>query len=259
MLERLAVGYAATFALSAARVGGFVAISPLPGEHAPLQARLGLVLVLSMVVTPLVIAPGAAPELGLALLVPAVTELCVGLLIGLVFRFVLGAADVLGGVLSQAVGLGMPSLFNPAAGAQDTAVGEIMGLFAMILALGVGAHRVVLAYVLESFRAVPVGSAVHVASSAPLFFELAGRAVAVGAHLAMPVVATAVAIQLVLALVARAAPSMQIFSIGFTVLLLVGFGTLMASMPAIAAGLVDHLALMSSALDRLLSGFVLSR
>jgi flagellar biosynthetic protein FliR len=257
MLEQLALGYAATFALSASRVGGFVAVSPLPGDHAPLQARVGLVMVLAVVVTPIVTFPGQAPEIGLALLVPAFTELAVGLLIGLVFRFLLGAADVLGGVLSQAVGLGMPSLFNPAAGTQDTAIGELMSLFAMILALAVGAHRVVLAYLLESFRAVPVGSAVHVASSAPLFFELAGKAVEVGAHLAMPVVATAVAIQLVLALVARAAPSMQIFSIGFTVLLMVGFGTLLASLPAIASGLVDHLAGMGSALDRLLSGFVL--
>ena len=259
MLEQLAVGYAVTFALSVARLGGFVTVSPLPGEQAPLSTRVGLVMVLAVVITPLVRPPAGGLDLGLGLVIPAATELGLGLLVGVAFRFVLAAADVLGGVLSQAVGIGMPSLFNPTAGVQDTAIGQIYGLFTLLLALGLGAHRVALAYLLESFQALPVGSVLHLERSVPVMVELAGTTVAVGARLAMPVVATAVALYLVLALLARAAPSMQLFSIGFTVLLLVGFSTMIASAPSIGQGLAEHIGLLGSVLDRLLTSVSPSR
>lgn len=251
MWGSLAVSYAAGFALAAARIGGFVVVSPLPGEHAPAQSRLGLVLALAVLVTPLVeVRPGL--EIGLGIAIPVATEVALGLLVGMVFRFVLAAADVLGGVLSQAVGLGMPSLFNPAIGAQDTAFGQVMGLFALLFAITMGVHRTVLAYLLASFRALPVGGALHVERSWPVFVELGGAAIATGARLAMPVVVAAVAIQIVLALLARAAPSMQLFAIGFTVLLLAGFAITLTSIPAIGRGLAEHLALMAGAIDRVL-------
>lgn len=255
MLEGLILPYAATFTLAAARVGGFVAVSPFPGAEAPAMARLGLVLVLAVVVTPLASLSGGVARLGLGLelVVPATYELGLGLVIGAAFRFVLAAADVLGGAVSQAVGLGMPSLFNPAIGAQDTPLGHVMTFFAVALALALGVHRVVLAYLLESFRALPVGAPQRLTESAPVFVELAGTAIAVGTRLAMPVIATALAIQLVLALLARAAPSMQLFAIGFSVMVLVGLTTLVAALPAMVTGLGEHLAMTGSALDRLLA------
>lgn len=253
MLQELAVAYATTFALSAARVGGFVVASPLPGEHVPQSARLGLALTLAAVVTPLVNLPHGAPPLDLTLAIPAASEVGIGVLIGLAFRFVLAAAEVLGGSLSHAVGLGMPSIYNPSLGAQDTALGQLTGLFVMLFALSVGAHRVALAYLLESFRALPVGGVVHLSRALPVMVELAGAAIATGTRLAMPVIAVALAVQLALALLARAAPSMQLFSVGFSVLLLTGFATIVASVPSMGRVLAEHLSVLASVLDRLLT------
>jgi flagellar biosynthesis protein FliR len=249
--ESLATTYAVSFALSVARVAGFVVVSPLPGEHAPMHARVALVLVLGVLVTPIALVSNGL-TLGLGLAVPAMLELGLGLLIGIAFRFVLAAADSLGGLLSQAVGLGMPSIFNPSLGAQDTAFGQVMGLFALLLALALGVHRVALSYLLASFRALPVGGALRLDRSLPVMIELGGAAIAVGARLAMPVVVAAVAIQLVLALLARAAPSMQLFAIGFTVLLVAGFAISIASIPSIGRGLAEHFTVLGGAIDRLL-------
>jgi flagellar biosynthesis protein FliR len=52
--------------------------------------------------------------------------------------------------------------------------------------------------------------------------------------------------------VARAAPSLQIFSVGFTFLIMSGFVTVSLSLRAIAVGFVDHLGTLGGELERLL-------
>ena len=85
-------------------------------------------------------------------------------------------------------------------------------LMSMLLALTVGAHRVVLSYLIESLRVLPVGSNIDLAGALPLFISLSANALLVGVRLALPIVAVSLVLQLTLAMIARAAPSLQIFS-----------------------------------------------
>lgn len=251
MLEATLLAHAAMFGMITSRIAGFVVASPFPGNEVPATQRVGLVVVLALLVTSMIPPPAVTPGLDLALVGPVACELGVGLMIGIAFRFTLSVADVLGGVLSHAIGLGTPSLFNPAVGVQDTTIGHIAGAFTMLLALAVGAHRTVLGYLLESFRALPVGKSLALTAVTPLFIELANSAIVGGVRLAMPVLAVSIAIQAALAMLARAAPSLQIFSIGFTILLLGGLSTLQASLRGIGAGLIEHIGTIAGTLDRL--------
>lgn len=253
MIERFALAHALGLALAASRVAGFLVASPWPGERVPAQARVGLLVVLSFLIASSTEPPRGLPELGLGLVPVATVEFAIGVLIGLVFRLVMAAAEVLGGMLSQASGLGTPALFDPALGAQDTALSQAVTAFSLLLALASGVHRVVLAYLLESFRALPVGVPVDLGASAALVITLGGDAVAVGLRLAMPVAALSVTTQIVLALIARAAPSLQIFSVGFTVLLAVGLSAIATSLGSIGSGLMEHQASARPALEKLLT------
>lgn len=251
MLEAMLLGHAAMFSLVVSRIAGFVVASPFPGTEVPATQRVGLVVVLSLLVTSMLTTPSAPLPLDLTLVGPATCELGAGLVIGLAFRFTLSVADVLGGVLSHSIGLGTPSLFNPALGTHDTTFGHISGAFTMLLALAIGAHRTVLGYLLESFRALPVGRALAIPAVTPLFIELADASIVAGVRLAMPVLAVGIAIQVALAMLARAAPSLQIFSIGFTLLLLGGITTLQASLRGIGVGLIEHIGTITGTLDRI--------
>ena len=251
MLEAMLLAHAAMFGLITSRIAGFVVASPFPGNEVPATQRVGLVAVLSILVTTMLPTPAVTPALDLGMIGPAACELGMGLMIGIAFRFTLAVADVLGGVLSHAIGLGTPSLFNPAVGVQDTTLGHITGAFTMLLAISIGAHRTVLGYLLESFRALPVGKSLALTAVTPLFIDLADASIVAGVRLAMPVLAVSMAIQAALAMLARAAPSLQIFSIGFTILLLGGLSTLQVSLRGIGTGLIDHIATISTTLDRL--------
>jgi flagellar biosynthesis protein FliR len=71
-------------------------------------------------------------------------------------------------------------------------------------------------------------------------------------RLALPVLAISLAVQTALALVSRVAPSLQIFSIGFAVLVATGLVTFMASLRAIGTGILEHLGTLPGFLDELL-------
>ncbi len=242
---------ASLLALVAARIAGFVVTSPFPGERLPATARLALVVVLAFLAASFVPATAVKPELGLALIVAAITEFVCGVMIGAAFRFLLSAADVVGGVSAQSSGLGAASLYDPSIGAPDSAIGQVMTLLAILVALGVGAHRVALAYLLESFRALPVGAAMNVPLAAPVLIDLGAQCLVIGVRLAMPAIAVSLTVQAALAMVSRAAPSLQIFSVGFAVMIAAGIATIMASLPTVGTGLAEQAGELSPLLDRL--------
>jgi flagellar biosynthetic protein FliR len=235
----LLVPHATTFALTVTRCSGFVVASPFPGEWVPASQRVGLVAVLAFAVT-FSVHPAPVP-FDAHVLVAGTGELLLGALVGLVFRFMFVAADVVGAALSQATGLNSASVLNPATESHDTTPSRIVSLAAMLVALGVGAHRVVLSAVIESFRVIPPGSPIDASAGALELLHVAVEGIGVGLRLSMPLVAVMLITQVTLAFVARTAPSIQLFSAGLTVLVGSGLLTLMADGPNLLRGFSAHI------------------
>jgi flagellar biosynthetic protein FliR len=251
-LADLVLSRAALFMLVLTRIVGFVATSPFPGANVSNTQKVTLVGALSWIACSFASSEVAPRAIDGHLVVSAIVELGCGILIGLAFRFVLSAADVLGQTVSHSVGLSTAAVLNPSLETQDSALSRIITLFAMLVALGAGAHRVAISYLLESFRAMPVGTNLDFAAPVSVFVDLAGSAVAVGVRLAMPAIAIGLVVQIALALVARAAPSLQIFSIGFAVLVAAGLAAIAASLDRMIGGLLDHLHELGDILDAIL-------
>jgi flagellar biosynthetic protein FliR len=242
--------HALSFGLVFSRVAGFVAASPFPGNNVAVSQRVGLTVVLAWLAATVVPAP--ALTLDGRCVLGALLEVGCGVTMGLAFRFVFAAAEVLGQNLSQATGLSTPSVLNPTLETQDAPLARAVGLYAMALALALGAHRVGLAYLFTSFRALPPGATLDFHHTAGTFVDLTALALSVGLRLSLPVVAVALAAQVALALISRAAPSLQLFSVGLTVLVAAGAAVLLASVGDLTTGLAQHLATLAPALDALL-------
>ena len=251
-LARELMPRALAVALSFSRGAGFVAVSPFPGGQAGPKARVGLAVMLAWVASSLSPASAELTTLDGRAVSGVASELGIGLMIGMAFRFVLSAGEILGQNLSQATVLSTPAGFNPMLSTQESALGQVISYFAMLVAVSIGAHRVALAWLLESFRLLPVGTAVHLDAAAGTFVDLAADALAVGLRLSLPVVAVTLATQVALAMIARAAPALQIFSIGLSILVAAGVMVLIASMGDIAMGLSEHIGSLSSRLEQLL-------
>jgi flagellar biosynthesis protein FliR len=184
-------------------------------------------------------------------LVPA--ELGIGLIIGFTVRITYAAAEILGVSFAQSTGLTMGAVYDPNLGSEDPVVARIMTLFAMLLFLALGSHRVAIGYALESFRALPIGQGADIGAVAPTFVTYLSQAMDAGVRLSLPVMAVALAIQVTLALVARASPSLQIFSIGMGVTVAAGLLAILGSLNDISAGLGADLQKQAPRIEQVLS------
>lgn len=240
-----------TVALVMSRIGGFLVLSPFPGTWVPRQARVALLVVLSLCVGVL-FAPREAVPIDMHLASSAARDFAIGLMIGGAFRLVIMVADFMAGLVAQASWLSVPTSMSPDHGGQGQALGQVSMLLALLLALAAGVHQTVLAYLLESFRVIPLGAQVTLTAGIEPFMELIGRSFEVGTSLALPVLAVSLATQTALALISRVAPSLQIFSIGFALLVVTGLLTFLASLRAIAHGLLRYYEVLPTFLDDLL-------
>lgn len=241
----------ATMALATSRLGGMVMTSPFPGNHVPARIKVGLVLVLGWVaIGSIPAASGLTLDLRLAGLAGA--EVALGLLVGITFRITFSCAEVMGSSFSQSLGLTSAHVFDPMLESDDGVPGRIATLLAMLLVFGLGAHRVAISYVLESFHALPVGHALSVTQAAPLLVDYAGAAIAAGVRLALPVAAVGLAVQVTLALVARASPSLQIFNVGLALSVGAGLLAMIAGLDDLTAGMAGELQQLGPRLEHVL-------
>ncbi|MBI5537755.1 MAG: flagellar biosynthetic protein FliR [Deltaproteobacteria bacterium] len=229
------------FVLQTSRVGGLIAAAPLPWKEAPVKLRAGLVLTLAFLAHGM---PGASPLEPLnatRTLLAVPTEVLVGVAMGLVVRIAFSAADVAADAVGPLIGLAVPSVFDPLTLSSATVLSRIFGLLMALLAVLVGVHRIVISSVLASFRVLPAGSAIDPSLATFPLLKMVVSTLVLGLRLALPLAAVLLMTQVALAFLSRAAPAMQIFSIGFAVSLVVGAGILMVSLPDVASGMAADL------------------
>lgn len=247
------IATATTMALVFCRLAGFLVLSPFPGAWVPKRPKVALLISLAFSVGMWLPTSSAPPDMSLLLLIYAANEFMIGAMVGGAFRFVISAAEFMAGMVSQASWLSAPVSLNPEMGGQSQVLGQISTLLALMVALGAGTHRVVIAYLLESFRVLPVATDMLILNGILPFVDLAGRSIDIGMRLALPVVAVSLAVQTALALVSRVAPSLQIFSIGFGVLVATGLVTFAASLESIAGGVLAYTHILPPFLDEVLT------
>lgn len=210
------------FLLETARLTGLVLAAPIGFQHLPVRIRGLFVLLVGLVVHD----PTRAVDLresSLLLLAAGLgSELCIGLALGFVGRLTIGIVEIAADSIAPVMGLSAAQMFDPSMGGQSTVLTKLARMIALSVALGLGLHRLFVAAVCGSFRSIPAGSLVYPGAIAEDLLALTTEMLSAGLRLALPFLAILFVAQVALAFVARAAPAMQLFSIGFAVTLGVG-------------------------------------
>ena len=256
-LEVLLEDRAVSLVCAIARISGLVIVAPLPWTVAPLRVRAALVMVLAFVITTsqIPVDPGLA-ERPFALGLSVVSEVGIGASMGMVVRLVVAAAEIAGEFIAPQIGLAVSQLFDPHAHVSETAIGAAFRQLSILLAVLVGLHRQVLAALIGSFEILPPGAIVNPGRAAAAILALTEGAVETGVRIALPTVAVLFMVQIALAFIARAAPALQIFSVGFAVTLGVGTLVLVLSLPDTAHMMLAEISHVDTRLQTLLGTFL---
>lgn len=237
------------------RAGGALALLPaLGGQGIPVQVRVGLAAVVGafLLAGP---APPSPPSdlLSLGGLLAVAGELLIGLAIALALHAAFAAALVAGEWIAQSMGLGFAMVVNPTAGPMSV-LGALFILLTWGLFLAAGGHLLVVEVLVESYRAMPSAAALIEPERLSVIVGWGGFAMASGLVAALPLGGALLLVNIVIAVAAKSAPQLNLFAVGFPLMLAGGIVGLPLALPGIAAALGGTLLELQLALRGLILG-----
>ncbi len=240
-----------TFLLVAARVAGLSLGAPiLSGVQVPMTTRVLLTLALALVLTPTQLAtPVTAPPQLVELAVMAAGEVLVGFAMGLGATVVIAGLQMAGAVIAQMSGLSLAEAFDPDSGAATPVLSQFLTIFAIVVFVLCGGHRLLVEGLLQSFVAMPLGTATVDFDLVSALVTLVGEGFGLALRVAAPGIAAVLIATVGMAMLSRTLPQLNVMTLGFGVNVLAALGGLWLSLGGIAWLMHDQL---QSALELLL-------
>ncbi len=221
--------FLAAMTLVLVRVSGMVAFAPFFSSTAlPLRAKGVFVGAVAFLLAPLV---AALPNAHATLSFPAlIGELAVGLLYGLTLTLLNEILLFAGQIAGAQFSFSMVNLLDPTSSIQTPLLGELFQLMGTLVLLGAGLDRILLASMVRSFHASPLGGFALAPLSALRIVQAAGGVFFAAMELAAPVLASTLLVEVAIALLGKLSPQLPVMNLTVPLKTLTGFALLAGSL-----------------------------
>jgi flagellar biosynthetic protein FliR len=180
-------------------------------------------------------------------------ETAIGAIIGLAASLIFAAIELGGFIAAEQVGLAISHVFDPMSNEESSLIGQVYFFFGVTIFALVGGQHMLLRAVSASFNIVPLASLPGGSGWAGVVgIDMAGQMFVTAVRISAPAVVALMMTTIVMAIVARAVPEMNIFNIGFAVRLGVGLGVLALTVPALGVAFQKLFSNLGSNLNILL-------
>lgn len=220
------------------RIGAMFAAAPIfSARSVPVRIRVLLAFVISWVLLPVIPEPPAVDLISGEALLISVYQVLIGVAMGFILQMVFAAFIVAGQSIAAAMGLGFASIIDPQNGLQVPVVSQIFLIMATLVFLALNGHLIIIEVLAKSFNTLPVGPLAPTAGGLWQLVLWGGDMFAGGVLIALPAVAALLLVNLAFGVTSRAAPQLNIFAVGFPVMIMVGIIFLMLTLPTITGHL----------------------
>lgn len=200
------------------------------GVFAPATLKIGLSLILTFALLPVVSLPSTLTLTGLGVVVAR--EVGIGLALALAVRVLTAAAELGGHLAGFQLGLGYAATVDPTSGVRNNVVATMYANLALLLFFAINGHHVLLRALATSYRRLPVGSGGLSESIVGSVSGLLGMVFLVGAQLAAPVIVVLLLVELAFGLMERAAAGADVQVLAPPARVIVGFAVLAVALSA---------------------------
>ncbi len=222
-----------TFLWPMLRISALLLSAPLFSLDAlTLRIRTMLALVLTFFIYPLIEWPVIDP-ISAGGLLEIVNQIFIGTMMGLMLQVAVGAIVVAGQTIAGSMGLSMASMVDPNIG-NVPVISQFLVIMSTLIFLGFGGHLIMISMLTDSFRSVPIGQFILGQVAFGKVIAWSGMMFLGGVLIALPVMVSLLFINIGLGIVTRAAPSLNIFSVGFPASIAAGFMVLLLSLESIS-------------------------
>lgn len=230
------------FALILSRISGLILTVPLFSSRSiPLRLRALLAVALSLLITPTFWGlPVYDPQNLLNLGILIGKEFLLGMTLGLGIMILFMGLQVAGQIVSQMSALSLAEVFDPAFDGNMSVFSQLFEVIALSCFLLIGGHRHVMGGLLETFQWMPPGDVTFSAGIVAALLEITTQTFLLGVRAAAPTIVALLLSILVLGLISRTLPQLNILAVGFSLNAVVLIGTLSLTLGSIVLLFQDH-------------------
>jgi flagellar biosynthetic protein FliR len=215
------LGVEARLGLLLVRPGMLLVSAPAFGsDFAPPPVRIALTVLLAVTLAPVVALPGSLTAGMLALIVAR--EVMIGICLTLSIRVLIAGVELAGHLAGFQLGFSYASLVDPQSGARNTTMSKLYGMMALFVFFAADGHHQMLRALAASYQELPIGAWHLTDSLATLVTRVLGMIFTIGIQLAAPVMLVLLVVEVMLGLMARAMPSLNLMIAGMPVRVAVG-------------------------------------
>jgi flagellar biosynthetic protein FliR len=233
------------------RLSGLVAFAPLFSSQAiSPRVKAGFVMAMTLLLAPAVgTIPGARAELDAS---AVLGELAVGLIFGFSVSLMLETLEFAGTMLNMSFSFSLVNLLDPNTRVETAVLGQFFNWMGLLVIIAAGLDLSLLAALIRSFHAVPVGTAAMSATTGTAIAAMFGGVFLAGLQLAAPVISAAMIVEITISLVSRLAPSLPAMVVSIPVKTMVSYAVLVASLAVWPAWIERHFTALLNAAEGLL-------
>ena len=204
-------------------------------RQVPIRFRMLMAVLITLLVQPVLPSTPVIPVFSIDAVLVLVQQIGIGMLLGFLMQMSFNALIFGGQVMAYSMGLGFANMMDPANGVQVPVVAQFWLILAMLAFVMMNGHLVLIAAVVDTFTVLPVATDGLTRAGIWGLLGWASRMFAAGLLMAMPVIVALLLINIGMGVVARAAPQLNIFAVGFPITLMMGFALIWVTLPQVMA------------------------
>ncbi len=223
------------------RISSFLAVMfAVSGSSFPQMTRALLAFSITVCMLPNIpnLAPNSDPFTVYGIMV-TIKECLIGICLGLCTLFISQAFIVAGQAVAMQTGLGFASLVDPVSGTNSPVVGQFFTVLCTLVFFSLNGHLIFFKLMLESFTTLPMGQFIP-NSSIEEFLYFSGSMFKAGLAMSISAICTMLVVNFTLGVMTKAAPQLNIFSLGFAVTMIVGICVLFMSLSSFMSNFTNN-------------------
>ncbi|MBW4828698.1 MAG: flagellar type III secretion system protein FliR [Clostridiaceae bacterium] len=213
------------------RISGIFLFSPLfSSQNVPNMLKLSFSFIFSLLLTSS-FEVGYIGGLDGSFLLLIIKELMVGIIIGYISYAFFSAFYILGQIVDMEIGFGMVNVIDPQNKVQIPVMGNFYYILAFLLFLLTNGHHLVIKALIDSYEYIPIGEFAISQATVEQLVNILAKTFSLGFKIASPIVITILLMDILLGVLSRTIPQMNVFVVGMPLKIIVGMLVIAVTIP----------------------------
>lgn len=228
------------FMLILVRIASFLFTAPIfsISNTTPRKWKIGFAIALSVLIFPMVAKDNVVYKTMWQYTAIVIKEAAVGLVIGYMANICINIISFAGMIIDMQIGFSMVTLFDPTTKEQTTITGTLYMYFIMMLLIVTDMYQYIIRAVIDSYELIPInGVSIHTDKLLHLMLKYITDCFVVGFRIVLPFFTVILLLDVILGVLAKIAPQMNMFVIGMQLKIFVGLTVMVitaALLPSVA-------------------------